>query len=294
MGMWNLPRTEKEAVLFFQEKGLLPRVMKCRNGHEMALYVKEGPGSMWRCSKMTCRVNTNMRVGNWFSGSKLHFLKIARFIFFWSEQLTSIKFCKRHLKLGEGAIVDWNNYMRDVCVKYMEQRGNQKIGGDGIVVEIDESLFSRRKNHCERVFYQQWVFGGICRETGDCFLVQVPNRRFSTLFPIIKEYILEGSVIYSDSWKAYQMTEREREGFRDFKANHSYNFVDSTTDVHTQHIEKLWGSAKWRNKRHRGTVRHHVESYFAEFMWRHHIRDKSPFEEILSTISQYWPPQDHI
>ena len=46
------------------------------------------------------------------------------------------------------------------------------IGGLGMHVEIDESMFVRRKGNIWRKVKEQWVFGGICRETGSCFLSQ--------------------------------------------------------------------------------------------------------------------------
>jgi transposase-like protein len=97
------------------------------------------------------------------------------------------------------------------------------------------------------------------------------------------------SVIFSDSWKAYCTTEIERQGFSHFKVNHRYNFVDPETGINTQKIERLWGSAKWRNKKHRGTSRHHLESYLSEFMWRRETTE--PFDKILNDLKMFMPPQ---
>ena len=42
---------------------------------------------------------------------------------------------------------------------------------------------------------QQWVFGGICRETPECFMYTVPNRSADTLLPIIRNSIRPGTTV---------------------------------------------------------------------------------------------------
>ena len=48
------------------------------------------------------------------------------------------------------------------------------------MVEIDESKFGKRKYNVGRVVEGQWVFGGICRETQQFFMVPVPDRTSDT------------------------------------------------------------------------------------------------------------------
>ena len=161
--------------------------------------------------------------------------------------------------------------MREVCAKELLKQPKHKIGGEGLIVEIDESLFSKRKNNAGRVLPPQWIFGGLCRETRQCFLMEVADRSAKTLIAAIIDNIQIGSIIYSDSWRSYKTEELVSAGFQHFTVNHRYNFIDSETSAHTQSIERLWGSAKWCNKRHRGTARHFLCSYLAEFMWRQEI-----------------------
>jgi transposase-like protein len=51
-----------------------------------------------------------------------------------------------------------------------------------------------------------WVFGGVERGTGRCFLLVVQNRTATTLLAFIKEWIKPGTTIISDCWKSYDMT----------------------------------------------------------------------------------------
>jgi len=46
-----------------------------------------------------------------------------------------------------------------------------------------------------------WVFGGIEKDSGKCFLIEVPDRYAATLQPFIEQYILPGSHIVSDGWQ---------------------------------------------------------------------------------------------
>lgn len=69
---------------------------------------------------------------------------------------------------------------------------NEKIGGPGRTVEINERKFGKRKYHRGKRVDGVWVFGGIERETKKCFFEVVED----TLIPIIKKYILPGTTIF--------------------------------------------------------------------------------------------------
>ena len=70
--------------------------------------------------------------------------------------------------------------------------------GTSVVVEIDETKFFHRKYHRGQWRPGHWVFGGIERGSGKCFLVEVPDRRAVTLKEAIMQYILPGTHIISD------------------------------------------------------------------------------------------------
>jgi transposase-like protein len=132
-----------------------------------------------------------------------------------------------------------------------------QIGGDGIIVEIDEAKFGRRKYHRGRLITGQWLFGGIERHSKKMFVVPVVSRQAEILLPLIKKYIAPGSIIYSDCWKAYSEINTT---YQHKTVNHSQNFVDPITGVHTQNIERVWRDIRGIIPRY-GRKEYHFDHY---------------------------------
>lgn len=61
------------------------------------------------------------------------------------------------------------------------------------------------------------------------FIVPVPERTKETLINVIKEWIMPGTIIISDCWKAYKCLENE--DFKHYTVNHKLNFVDPDTGM---------------------------------------------------------------
>lgn len=119
----------------------------------MKLYF--GKRCFWKCNQRRCDHQVGLGKDNWFEFSKITFCSAMRFIYCWYEKLTSIKFCKKQLDLSDKTVIDWNNYMRELCVLDMVNKPNKKIGGPRCIVEFDESLFTKRKNNCGRLLPEQ-------------------------------------------------------------------------------------------------------------------------------------------
>ena len=112
------------------------------------------------------------------------------------------------------------------------------------------------------------MFGGICRETRELFMVPMPTRDRHPLLGIIKEKILPGTTIISDCWKLDCL---EAEGYKHFKVNHSVNFVDPDTHFHTNNIERKWRDTKISVPRF-GRRTYHFVGYLARAMFKLHFR----------------------
>ncbi|EJW05224.1 hypothetical protein EDEG_00689, partial [Edhazardia aedis USNM 41457] len=120
---------------------------------------------------------------------------------------------------------------------------NDKIGGNNIVVEIDESKFEKRKYHRGHRLDSVWVFGAVERtDQRKIFLIPVEFRNQYHLIPILQRYIHSESIIYSDCWEAYNNLNKI---FKEhLTVNHSMGFINTETDVHTNTIEVNWCSVK--------------------------------------------------
>ena len=126
MHIWDLPNTEQDAILFFQQRNILQKTRKCTNSHDMKLYF--GRRIFWKCNLKECGQQVGLRKDNWFEGSRIPFCSALRFIYCWSEELTTIKFCEKQLDLSDKTVIEWNNYMRELCVLDMEKIPNKKQG----------------------------------------------------------------------------------------------------------------------------------------------------------------------
>jgi hypothetical protein len=144
---------------------------------------------------------------------------------------------------------------------------SQIIGGEGIIVEIDETKIAKRKYNRGQHIEGAWVLGGVERtDEKKLFLVEVPDRTAETLLTVLSRHLRIGTIVYSDLWRGYiRLTDRLH--LEHQSVNHSYHFVDPVTGVHTNTIEATWCALKKSipiTRRTRGKVCGHL----IEFIWR--------------------------
>ena len=73
----------------------------------------------------------------------------------------------------------------------------------------------------------QWVFDGIERGMDKCIFKVVDKRNKGTLLPIIRDWVLPGSIIISDCWKAYDCLKDHDYGI--LHVNHSLYYKQLET-----------------------------------------------------------------
>ena len=120
----------------------------------------------------------------------------------------------------------------------------------------------------------------------------VPDRTRTTLLPIIQAHTLPGTIIHSDDYSTYWNAVGQLPNVIQHRVvNHSLNFVDPLTGVHTQHIESYWNRVKCKFKRMMGVERGQMASYLDEFMWRERYgeTDMQCYTNIMRDIAQQYP-----
>ena len=243
----------------------------------------------WRCR--TCKCSRSLRGDTLFSQSRLTLQQIMDLMMYWSQGLDSHKFIKGNINiLSDKTVVDWKNFMRNLCVEYFVRRSTI-IGGVDHVVEIDESAWIKRKYNRGRQVGTQRVFGGIDRDIRECFAVLVDRHDAATLIPIIYQYALPGTKFYRDEWRSYNAVNNDNNGpgrYIHQTVNHSINFVDPTTLVHTQNIENMWMVAKTKKKNQMGQHRSLLDTHLIEFVWCCKFADR-PFKNLIRMIQEQYP-----
>ena len=77
--------------------------------------------------------------------SRLGFADILWFIYGWALELATVKYCRRECGMDGKTFVQWCQKMRTMCQDALLKQTTAPIGGWLKIVEIDESLFSKRK-----------------------------------------------------------------------------------------------------------------------------------------------------
>ena len=285
-------------------------ILELYYNHGMLLRSKDCPicgrtcvksGTYFRCQKTwrisirdgrefettKCNFRKSIFHKTWLERSQLALQQNFRFMMMWLQTNASREeLIFNNVGISKQTIVDWSMFCREVCI-YACHSSTVRLGGEGIIVEIDEAKFGKRKYNRGRIVDGVWVFGGIERFTGNSFMVAVPDRSSATLLGIIRDRILPGKTIISDCWRAYDCLAHH--GFQHLRVNHSLNFVDPTTGAHTQNIERTWREVR-DNIPTYGRREEHMEGYLAEYYFKKKYSVRLRMHYFMNFISELYNP----
>lgn len=252
---------EETCVEYLDTKGVFYKTVKCHNCN--VLMRRVGVRRVLRCSK--CRKEIRMRSNTFFQGSHLTCKMILRMAYFWLSK-ASHKQISIYLGLARQTLTDFIGHFRQLVSSTLEEE-DTVIGGEGVVVEIDESKISKRKYNRGHPVRGVWIVGGVEKTTERrIFLVAVQRRDRNTLEEIIRKHVALGSIVRTDLWKGYGFLKEDLDYVHE-TVNHSLNFKDPATGVHTNSIEGTWAGLK-RCIQMRYRTEEGISNHLLEFIWR--------------------------
>ncbi|KAF7682471.1 hypothetical protein TCON_2304 [Astathelohania contejeani] len=129
-------------------------------------------------------------------------------------------------------------------------RNDARIGsidknGKSIIVEIDESLFFKRKYQSGRVRNGIWYVEGGKMNSKKAFIIPVEDISENAMYQIIHKHILPSTICITYEWRAYRTAFSRILTILHLTVNHSISFVNSENPlVHTNTIECFFSHTK--------------------------------------------------
>jgi transposase len=150
-------------------------------------------------------------------------------------------------------------------------------------VEVDETYLggqwkNKRKTIREqgtkrgRGTQKQPVFGILCRN-GSVWAEVVDDVGAETLQPLISQKVRVGSIICSDTWKAY--TGIASRGYVHRLVNHGEKQYSDGKGNHINGLEGFWGYLKRKLVSKGGIRREKIHLYLGEYVWRYNHRNEN-------------------
>jgi hypothetical protein len=253
-----------------REVGLLARQMKCDSCSEWMYEARmsTGDGIRWRCMRRGCRKTKSIRSGSFFEHVRLGLSKSMLLLHLWSKSYSE-KLMLEDFDFSVKTVVDWSRFCRELC-EYSIDSTDMMIGGEGVTVELDETVIVKRKYDRGRMLRSGWLFGGIERRDDSefrCFMCVVEYRNEPLLTHLIRQHVRIGTHIITDGWAAYRNLERY--GYTHSVVVHEDNFVSpNDSEIHTQKIESTWSSLKRFIRSHGTNKGEHYVEYIYEWIFR--------------------------
>ena len=105
---------------------------------------------------------------------------------------------------------------------------------------------------------------GFLKRGGKVYTAIIPNAKTETLLPIVKEKVQPDSMVYTDSFKAYEALDVS--DFHHRRINHSTLFAEERN--HINGIENFWNQAKRHLRRVNGIKSENFYWFWKECEWR--------------------------
>jgi transposase len=264
---------------------------KCDRERLFKRYATAQRRQSWTCTG--CGHHIHPTAGTIFhkSSTSLHLWFYA--IYLMSSTRCGISAKQLERELGVAYRTAWRMF-RLIRLDLMEQ-DETPLSGE---VEMDETFVGRkprqsdiakRKKFGWNAQTDYWerkavVFGAVERK-GSIRASVVPNSRASVIEPLAREYVLPGSLIYTDEYAVYERLGQK--GYTHRRIRHAAKvYVDGET--HTQTIDGFFSLVKNAIRGvHHGVSHKWLQGYLNEYVWRwnHREDERAMFDSLIERAS---------
>lgn len=168
------------------------------------------------------------------------------------------------------------------CIFEYQEKEIQKLRLSGSL-EMDETLFGGRKRGGKTGWSttegKHLVFG-IYQRNGKMLVFPVPNRNKRTLLPMIETHTRNGSVYFTDEYKAYVILRYRGKHIQIQKEKGK----PTTGRENINGIEGFWSYAKNWLYQYRGVPKKNFPLYLKEIEFRFNNRDQDLFPLLLGMM----------
>jgi len=295
------PKTLRDAILWFADFEHCRQFMmalrwpggavKCPQcGAEKVTYLEKQ--RVWKCYGKHERPTFSLKTGTIFEDSPIPLEKWLCAAWLLINCKNGISSYEVHRGLGVTQKTAW--FMLHRIRLAMEERGFEKLGGEGGPVEVDETFVGPdpRKMHAERrqARYKALsarpkvpVMGMLDRDSRQVRAKVVPNVKRGVLQAEILNQIEKGSKVYTDGWAGYENLAAQE--YIHETVNHIDEYVRG--QVHTQGIDNFWSLLKrGLTGTYIAVEPFHLDRYVGEQVFRYNNRLVSDAERFTNVMKQ--------
>lgn len=297
-GIWGPVRLYREAHMddpprfleWLMDTGILFNRSHCSYHHIDRRLRFEGDKPVWYCGR--CDKRKSVYVGSIFEDSNLNRRKVLMLALnfaygtTYDDTIRNSIFAANDVPMTNQTIAHWHFIFRDKITQHAAActANQERIGGDGHIVQVDEMKIGRRKYNRGRLVNGTWVLGMVDTTTGEVRYEVVENRSSDALIPVIARHVARYTEVWTDQLRSYSTAKLQDLWMTHKTVNHSREFV-TTDGVHTQQIE----SCHRVIRRHfsPGGVRYiDVPQHLCEIVWRNNCKKANldPFNELLKLL----------
>jgi hypothetical protein len=218
---------EDDCLQFLIDKGIVVPSSQCE---ECGGPMRRSSKLLFRCRKKSCQAGKTLLSESFFAGTQLKCNEVLHIGYLW---LCKVPSACMHIITGhsEQTISDYLRFFMQLVAETLEDE-DMAIGGDGVVVQMDETKLGKRKYHRGHRVNGVWLLVG-AEKTQDrrVFIESASTRDAETLKDVILRHVAPRSIVHTDMWKGYSFLERA--GYAHRNANHSIGFQDPLTGINT-------------------------------------------------------------